>query len=234
MNVSIHQPNYLPWLGFFNKVAQSDIHVVFDDVQYPMGKDFHNRNQIKTNNGKTWLTIPVIGKSERRKFSEIQIKDNGWNEKHLNSIKNFYGKTKYFNKYYPDLEKFYTNTYDKLIDLNMDMNKWFFKLLDIDTKIIYSSELCELNKLFFQYNDLRGLDKIMYLLNKINTTRYITSNGPGASRYIDENVFKDNNIELIWNEYVHPTYNQQFKDFIPYMSILDLLFNEGPNSKNII
>ena len=226
MNVSIHQPNYLPWLGFFNKVAQSDIHVVFDDVQYPMGKDFHNRNQIKTNNGKTWLTIPVIGKSERRKFSEIQIKNNGWNEKHLNSIKNFYGKTKYFNEYYPSLEKFYTNTYDKLIDLNMDINKWFFKLLDINTKIIYSSELCD--------NDLRGLDKIMYILNKINTTRYITSNGPGASRYIDEKVFKDNNIELIWNEYTHPTYNQQFGEFIPYMSILDLLFNEGPNSKNII
>ena len=128
MKVSIHQPNYLPWLGFFNKISQSDVYVVFDDVQYPMGKDFHNRNQIKTNNGKTWLTIPVIGKSERRKFNEIQIKDNGWNEKHLNNIKNFYGKTKYFNDYYPDLEKFYTKTYDKLIDLNMDMNKWFFKL----------------------------------------------------------------------------------------------------------
>ena len=108
MTVSIHQPNYLPWLGFFNKVSQSDIYVVFDDVQYPMGKDFHNRNQIKTNNGKTWLTIPVIGKSERRKFNKIQIKDNGWNEKHLNNIKNFYGKAKYFNDYYPDLEKFYT------------------------------------------------------------------------------------------------------------------------------
>ena len=226
MKVSIHQPNYLPWLGFFNKVSQSDIYVVFDDVQYPMGKDFHNRNQIKTNNGKTWLTIPVIGKSERRKFNEIQIKDNGWNEKHLNNIKNFYGKTKYFNDYYSDLEKFYTNTYDKLIDLNMDMNKWFFKLLDIDTKIIYSSELCD--------NGLRGLDKIIYILKKINTTRYITSNGPGASRYIDESVFKNNNIELIWNEYTHPTYNQQFGEFIPYMSILDLLFNEGPNSKNII
>ena len=224
--VSIHQPNYLPWLGFFNKVSQSDVYVVFDDVQYPMGKDFHNRNQIKTNNGKTWLTIPVVGKSERRKFNEIQIKDNGWNEKHLNNIKNFYGKTKYFNEYYPDLEKFYTTTYDKLIDLNMDMNKWFFKLLDIDTEIIYSSELCD--------SDLRGLDKIIYILKKINTTRYITSKGPGASRYIDENIFKDNNIELIWNEYTHPTYNQQFGEFIPYMSILDLLFNEGPNSKNII
>ena len=68
----------------------------------------------------------------------------------------------------------------------MDMNKWFFKLLNIDTKIVYSSELCD--------NDLRGLDKIIYILNKINTTRYITSNGPGASRYIDENVFKNNKI----------------------------------------
>ena len=226
MKVSIHQPNYLPWLGFFNKVSQCDTYVVFDDIQYPMGKDFHNRNQIKTNNGKTWLTIPVVGKSERRKFNKIQIKDNGWNEKHLNNIKNFYGKAKYFNDYYPDLEKFYTTTYDKLINLNMDMNKWFFKLLDIDTEIIYSSEICNTN--------LSGLDKIIYILNQINTTRYITSNGPGASRYIDEKVFKNNNIELIWNEYKHPIYKQQFGEFIPYMSILDLLFNEGPNSKNII
>ena len=233
MVVSIHQPNYIPWLGFFNKVSQSDVYVVFDDVQYPMGKDFHNRNQIKTNNGKTWLTIPVIGKSERREFSEIQIKNNGWNEKHLNNIKNFYGKTKYFNDYYPDLKKFYTKTYDKLIDLNMDMNKWFFKLLNIDTEIIYSSQICYYQK-NFKCNNLKGLDKIIYILNKTNTTRYITSNGPGASRYIDEKIFKDNNIELIWNEYKHPTYKQQFGEFIPYMSILDLLFNEGPNSKNLI
>ena len=233
MKVSIHQPNYLPWLGFFNKVSQSDVYVVFDDVQYPMGKDFHNRNQIKTNNGKTWLTIPVVGKSERRKFDEIQIKDNGWNEKHLNNIKNFYGKTKYFNDYYPDLEKFYTKTYDKLIDLNMDMNKWFFKLLDINTEIKYSSQICYYQDVF-KLNELKGLDKIIHILKQTNTTQYITSKGPGASRYIDEKVFKDSNIELIWNEYKHPTYNQQFGDFIPYMSILDLLFNEGPNSKNII
>ena len=233
MKVSIHQPNYLPWLGFFNKVSQSDVYVVFDDVQYPMGKDFHNRNQIKTNNGKTWLTIPVVGKSERRKFDEIQIKDNGWNEKHLNNIKNFYGKTKYFNDYYPDLEKFYTKTYDKLIDLNMDMNKWFFKLLDINTEIKYSSQICYYQDVF-KLNELKGLDKIIHILKQTNTTQYITSKGPGASRYIDEKVFKDSNIELIWNEYKHPIYKQQFGEFIPYMSILDLLFNEGPNSKNII
>ena len=92
MKVCIHQPNYLPWLGFFNKVAQSDTYVVFDDVQYPRGKDWANRNQIKTNNGKLWLTIPVIGKSELRQWKDIEIANSGWNRKHIANINNFYRK----------------------------------------------------------------------------------------------------------------------------------------------
>ena len=127
MNVSIHQPNYLPWLGFFNKVAQSDIYVVFDDVQYPMGKDFHNRNQIKTNNGKTWLTIPVVGKSERRKFNEIQIKDNGWNEKHLNNINTTY------------MDHGYERLRDMLL-VNKDM-PWFSNWSNFKVLILLPSNL---------------------------------------------------------------------------------------------
>ena len=85
MIVSIHQPNYLPWLGYFDKIAKSDIFVMFDDVQYPRGKKgfFGNRNQIKTNNGKMWLTVPVLGKSEFKNFNEIEINYNGWNEKEI-------------------------------------------------------------------------------------------------------------------------------------------------------
>ena len=136
MKTCIHQPNYLPWLGFFNKIAQSDTYVVFDDVQYPRGKDWANRNQIKTNNGKLWLTIPVVGKSEFRKWKDIEIADNRWSKKHLGNINNFYRKSKYFDVYYKDLEKFYNKDYLKLIDLNVDLIKYFCDVLNIDTNIV--------------------------------------------------------------------------------------------------
>ena len=82
--------------------------------------------------------------------------------------------------------------------------------------------------------DLKGLDKILYILKNLNATKYISGDGDGSKRYIDEKLFSDQGIELVWQNYKHPIYKQQFNEFIPYMSILDLLFNEGPNSKNII
>ena len=111
MKVCIHQPNYLPWLGFFKKIALSDIYVVFDDVQYPTGKDFHNRNQIKTNNGKMWLTASVLGKKDLKPWNQIEINNNGLKEKHLINIKSFYKKSPYFDAYYPILENIYNNIY---------------------------------------------------------------------------------------------------------------------------
>ena len=107
MIVSIHQPNYLPWLGYFDKIIKSDIFVIFDDVQYPRGKKgfFGNRNQIKTNNGKMWLTVPVIGKGDFKNFNEIEINYNGWNKKHIQNIYNFYKKATYFDKYFEDMLK---------------------------------------------------------------------------------------------------------------------------------
>ena len=102
MIISIHQPNYLPWMGFFDKIARSDIFVIFDNVQFPRGKKhFGHRNLIKTDGEPKWLTVPLNGKSELKNFNEIEINHNGWNDNHLNLIKNFYRKSKYFNVYYP-------------------------------------------------------------------------------------------------------------------------------------
>ena len=105
MIVTIHQPNYLPWIGFFNKVLLSDVYVVYDDVQFPRSKEFGNRNKIKTNNGSLWLTLPVIGKSEFRNFNKIEINQNGWEKNHLSQIINFYKKSPFFDLYYLDIEK---------------------------------------------------------------------------------------------------------------------------------
>ena len=225
MVVSIHQPNYIPWLGFFNKILLSDTYVVFDDVQFPRGKDYANRNQIKTNNGKMWLTVPVIGKSDLKPWNQIEINKNGWVNKHLSNIESFYKKTPYFNEYYPEIKNIYLKDHNLLIDLTLDLIKHFLKILDKEVKIVLSSDI---------KTDLKGLDKILYILKNLNATKYISGDGDGSKRYIDEKLFSDQGIELVWQNYKHPIYKQQFNEFIPYMSILDLLFNEGPNSKNII
>ena len=225
MVVSIHQPNYIPWLGFFNKILLSDTYVVFDDVQFPRGKDYANRNQIKTNNGKMWLTVPVIGKSDLKPWNQIEINKNGWVNKHLSNIESFYKKTPYFNEYYPEIKNIYLKDHNLLIDLTLDLIKHFLKILDKEVKIVLSSDI---------KTDLKGLDKILYILKNLNATKYISGDGDGSKRYIDEKLFSNQGIELVWQNYKHPIYKQQFNEFIPYMSILDLLFNEGPNSKNII
>jgi len=225
VTVSIHQPNYIPWLGFFEKVINSDIYVVFDDVQYPRGKDFANRNQIKTNAGKLWLTIPIKDKGTLKPWNKTQYIDNGWKNKHLKNIESFYKKSPYFEKYYNGIVKIFQPEYEYLIDLNVALIKFILKQLEAETKIILSSDI---------KTDKTGLDKILHILKELKATHYISGAGDGSKRYINEAEFKNNNIELIWQEYDHPKYSQLHGEFIPYLTILDLLFNEGKNSRDII
>ena len=227
MIVSIHQPNYLPWLGYFDKIAKSDIFVIFDDVQYPRGKKgfFGNRNQIKTNNGKMWLTVPVLGKSEFKNFNEIEINYNGWNEKHIQNIYNFYKKTPYFNKYFDNIKSILIKEYSNLSELSTTLILYFMEVLEIDTKVMYSSEF---------KTDKNGGDKIIYILEELNATEYISGSGPGSLRYINERGFSDRNIKLIWQEYKHPEYTQLYGEFISHLSVIDLLFISGDKSKKVM
>jgi len=225
MIVSIHQPNYIPWVGFFNKILSSNVYVVFDDVQFPRGKDYANRNQIKTNNGKKWLTVPVKGKSQLRPWNEIEINNNGWVEQHLSLLESFYKKSDYFTEYYPKLKDIYLKEHTKLIELNLDLIKYILKSLNSDTDIIISSDI---------KTEKQGMEKILHILKELNTTTYISGSGDGSKRYIEEKLFEENNIKLIWQNYTQLEYKQQHGEFIPYMTILDLLFNHGPNSKRYI
>ena len=229
MIVSIHQPNYLPWLGYFNKIARSDVFVVFDDVQFPVGKKgfFGNRNQIKTNSGQLWLTVPVLDRSKCKNFNEIKINYNGWNDKHIKNIENFYRKSEYFDVYYKDIENLLLQEYDNFSELSTKLITYFMNVMNINTKLVYSSEICK-------DVDLTGMDKIFYILEQLNTDTYISSDGPGSRRYIKEEDFSDKNIKLIWQNFEHPTYKQMHGDFISHLSIIDLLFNCGDKSKEII
>jgi len=232
MITSIHQPNYLPWIGFFNKIAKSDVFVIFDDVQFPVGKKgfFGNRNKIKTTSGELWLTVPVLDRSKCKNFNEIKINYNGWNEKHVKNIENFYRKSPYFDLYYQDIKNLLLQEYDSFSELSTELITYFVGVLDIDTHITHSSKICK-------GVDLNGIDKIFHILKhcgepwKLNVDTYISSDGPGSRRYIKEEDFKDKNIKLIWQDFEHPTYNQMYGEFISHLSVLDLIFN---NSKEII
>ena len=227
MIISIHQPNYIPHIAYFNKIYKSNIHVVFDNVQFPRGKDWANRNLVKTNVDKLWLTVPVLDKSKFLLFNQIKINNDGWgskhcwNNKHKNNIKNFYCKTNYFNQIYSDLELFYDKKYNKLIDLNIDLIKFFCNTLDIKTKLILASEISS-------DNDLNGSERIISIINNLDATDYISGKGEGSLRYVNESEFSKQNINLIWHDFKHPVYNQQYNgDFISHLSILDILFNCG-------
>lgn len=227
MTISIHQPNYLPWLGFFDKIKQSDIFVVFDNVQYPRGKNhFGNRNKIKIHNDSKWLTIPVLGKSEIKNINEIGFKNLDWKDEHLRLIKVFYEKSPYFTEYFDEFSFELRKDFLNLSEQNTNLIRYFLSKLDIKTEIVLSSEIVD--------DSISGADRILTILDKLNATKYITGSGPGSVRYINEEDFKSRGIELVWQHYDHPVYNQLHGEFIPYMNILDLLFNEGPNSKNII
>ena len=174
-----------------------------------------------------WLTASVLGKGDLKPWNQVKINDNGWKEKHLNNIKSFYQKTPYFKNYYPLIEHIYKQKHEFLVNFNLDLIICFLGFLEHTPNIILSSSV-------WGGRNLKGLNKILYILKNQKANEYISGDGEGSKRYIDEQLFKNNNIKLTWQNYKHPSYSQLYGDFISHLSILDLLFNEGPKSKDII
>jgi hypothetical protein len=218
MIVSIHQPAYLPWLGYFHKIALSDVFVILDTTQYEKNS-YNNRNKIKTSNGSIWLTVPVLskGKFKNNFLKDVKISDNHWQKKHWRTIEMCYSKSPYFDEFKDDIKFFYDQEWDNIINLTFSMLKYFVNLFEIDTKLILSSNL----------NDIEGLksDLVLSICKNQNADLYIS--GSQGKDYLELNKFKNAGIEVYFQEYKHPEYNQKYGDFLPYMSILDVLFNEG-------
>lgn len=228
MILSVHQPQYLPWIGYFHKILKSDIFVFLDCVQYK-AREFQNRNRIRTDKGWIWLTVPVITKGKReQKISEVLI-DNTypWQRKHNQSLKVYYGKAEFFEKYYPFFLETYKRNWQRLIDLNVHIIMYLLKELSITTPIYFESEIG---------TNHTGTERIIQICKKLKADTYLS--GTGGKDYLNEARFKEERINLIYQDFKHPIYPQQFmknsQDFIPNLSIIDLLFNVGPESKNLI
>lgn len=222
MIVSIHQPQYLPWIGFFHKVAQSDVFVLLDDAEYSKN-DFFNRNKMKNSQGWMWLTVPVHYESgaaimDIRADSALQ-----WEAKHWKSLRTSYNRAPFFTQYAPFLEEFYSRRYEWLIDVVLPSLTWLLRELSVDVKIVRSSELGIGGK---------GTGRLIGICRSVGGNCYLS--GVGGRQYVDEAQFATAGIELRYQEFIHPVYPQLFGEFIPGMSIVDLLFNCGDEAKSLV
>ncbi len=217
MICAIHQPNFIPYLGFFQKFKQSDIFVLYDIAQYSKN-DFHNRNQIKTANGAAWLSIPVnvhLGQT----VAEALVAQTDFQQKHLKTLEVNYKKAPFFQELFPQLVSLYHEPSLKLIDINMRLLRFVFNLFDPKKKVVLASEL-EWNKV------TKSTDALVEILATVKADTYLS--GVGARKYLDEKIFETHGISLQWQEFSHPTYPQQWGEFIVNLSVLDALFNIGP------
>lgn len=219
--VAILQSNYIPWKGYFDLIGSVDEFIIYDEMQFTKN-DWRNRNKIKTKEGVHWITIPVINKSLSQKINQTNVFNNLWATKHFKTISMNYSKAKYFKKY----NDLFNELYNRAKHLNnlSDINYFFLteicKILKIDTKISLSTE----------YNLIEGKTKrLIDLCKQVGATEYIS--GPTAKCYIEEDLFKQAGINLIWMDYSgYPEYNQLYPPFIHGVSIIDLIFNEGENA----
>lgn len=229
IKVAIHQPNYCPWLGWWHKMAISDVFIILDDVQFPRGKTYTSRTQIKTNKGPLWLTVPISGKKHMRPIKDTRIAQSNWQKKHWRSIELAYNKAPYFDTYAQDINIIYEYQWENLCSLNMTMINTIYRLLKLDTRIFMASEIVH-------DHDATGCEKILSICKAFvpPDVTYISGDGIGSRRYIDGDLFKQEGMGLEWQDFKHPEYPQQWGEFTPYMCILDLLFNCGPASLEIL
>ena len=218
--VAILQSNYIPWKGYFDLINMVDEFVLYDDVQFTKN-DWRNRNLIKTYQGSQWLTIPVKQKKLDQLIKDTKISDPRWRKKHWATLSQNYSKTKYFKEYRELFEPLYlTSTDEYLSVINHRFITAVNKVLGIDTQIRWSSEF-----------DLHPgqTERLLSICKQCDAKEYFS--GPGAKTYFDFSLAEQENIRVHWLDYSgYQEYEQLFPPFEHAVTILDLIFNEGPNA----
>lgn len=225
--LSIHQPNYIPWLGYFYKIAKSDVFVYLDSVQYPRGQSFSARNQVKTPNGPTWLTVPVSipdGQKGKASFLEVEFATDKWRKKHLRTLQMSYAKAPFYVEIGELIEPVITNE-TSFVELNIALIDRICDYLGIDTKKIRLSNLTD------KYGEKTQL--IIDICKAIGADTYLSGTG-GGKEYNDEELLNQHGIKLIYSDFKHPEYEQLWSDFESNLSIIDLLMNHGKDSRKIL
>lgn len=224
MIVSINQPAYLPWLGYFHRIAISDVHVVLDHVQLEKNS-FTNRNKVRTEGGWCWLTVPLRtkGRFGELPICEVEIADGKFAKKHWQTLRQTYAKTPYFSHYAPALEEIYLQPWTTLAPLMRRLTAWQFEALGIHTPLLYSSDMSP---------EGTKSQLVLSLCRQAGATVYLS--GPLGRDYLCEEQFHESGLKIEYHDYSHPNYPQMHGGFEPFMAAVDLLFHCGPESRAIL
>jgi hypothetical protein len=223
MNVVILQPSYIPWRGYFDQVRRADLFIFYDDIQYDK-HGWRNRNQIKTHQGKQWITIPVHTKGVTQ---GVPIKDvridwsKPWAKSHLKTLTLAYAKAPFFKDYQPLLESIYGRTDELLADFTIQTSIMLARELGFNsTRFLRSSELTDI--------DGQKTDRVLSVLKQVGATHYLC--GPSASSYMEPDKFAEAGITFEYMQYEYPEYPQLHPPYDPFVSIVDLLFMVGADA----
>ncbi|MFA7398554.1 MAG: WbqC family protein [Candidatus Bathyarchaeia archaeon] len=221
MIVAGHQPNYLPWLGFFDKMRKADVFIIEDIVQFEH-QGFTNRNRVLTVDGVRWLTVPIMHANKPLLIKDVKIANKGqpsWRRRHWLTIKHGYCKAPYWHEYSDFFEQTYNKKWDRLIDLNMHLITGIMAFLKINKPLFLSSELKAKGK---------KTELIVAQCKEVGANVQLAGNG--CRDYIDKSLFTKAGIKLIFQDFVQPIYLQNVSGFVPNLSVIDYLFFNGSKS----
>jgi hypothetical protein len=221
--IALLQSNYIPWKGYFDMIAKSNVFVIYDEVQFTKN-DWRNRNKIKSSTGLEWITIPVKVKSLHQKISETEIAQNNWKKKHLGTLQANYGKAPFYKESMPLIDELYEINSTLISEINQHMIIAICNYLDIPTQIIRSETL-----------NLQGNkeERIIDACEKLQATHYLS--GTSAKSYINIENFQEKHLVIDWMNYSnYKEYSQLHTPFEHGVSILDLIFNKGKASKDFM
>ncbi len=223
MIIAIHQPQYLPWLGYFDKMDQADAFCYLDNVQFKKN-EWQNRNRLKTAQDWQWLTVPVRYRFPQ-KIIEVTINAGGkWQHKHLQALTTNYPKSPYFDDYYPILESALRQDFETIADLNIHMITQIREILGMNSKPTVRASEIPLS------DDPTG--RLVDICKYFGGDTYLA--GQDGANYMDMEQFDRSGIKVVTQSYIHPEYPQCFGEFQSHMSIIDLIFNCGPESLSIL
>ena len=232
MKAVILQSGYLPWLGYFDLINQANIFIFLDDVQWTTGT-WRNRNRIRVTDGWLWLTVPVLFEKSHLEYQIKDVKVNythKWQRKHVNSLWTYYKKAQFFDEVYPFIENILNKKHEFVVDLSYELILSICEYIGIQDTVFMFSQDMNISP------ELHKTDRLIEIFDKVGgITTYIS--GQAAKAYLDEDKLNEVGIKVIWQDYNHPYYNQNMwgnNVFIPYLSVIDLLFNHGKESLDIL